>query len=182
MVVAHGRALSSLTLCASRQLSGRGAVRAVELARAVSCIFLVGVPLSQLRLRCFHAWPRRAQGRLAVLQLTPGPARFSLQFAVSPSLPWQLAAAARFLWCARFAGHVPSPVVSSPRALAVDLAWPCIIRLVNHGHCRACLSLMSIARYLDLADWPCHPCSLWSRQNQVSRGRRTLLSACYRTR
>jgi hypothetical protein len=69
-----------------------------------------------------------------------------------PFLPWKLAAAARFLWCAQFAGQVPSPVVSSPRVLAVDLAWSCIVRLVNHGRCRTCLSRMHIARYLDLAD------------------------------
>jgi hypothetical protein len=110
------------------------------------------LPFSQLRLRCFHAWPHRARGLLAVLQLTPGPARISLQFAVPPSLPWKLATAARLLWCARFAGQVPSPVVSSPRVLAVDLAWPCIVRLFNHGRCRGRLSLMHIARYLDHAD------------------------------
>jgi hypothetical protein len=37
-------------------------------------------------------------------------------------------------------------------ALAIDLAWPCIVRLVNHGRCRTRLSLMHITRYLNLAD------------------------------
>jgi hypothetical protein len=54
------------------------------------------------------------------------------------------------------------PISSDPAQLtvasfAVDLAWPYIVRLVDHSRCRTRLSLMPIVRYLSLADWPLLP-------------------------
>jgi hypothetical protein len=49
------------------------------------------------------------------------------------------------------------PVQLTIASFTVDLAWPYIVRLVDHSRCHARLSLMPIVWYLGLADWPLLP-------------------------